>query len=100
MSTATSDLLDTSAETWRARTDREPAIPPELVPPLGATRRERMSALRRRHLLREQRALDTYAASRNPDRGWPVVIASVVIAGCRVGTTVRAPRDALHGSTF
>ncbi len=79
MSTAPSDLLDTSAETWRARTDREPAIPPELVPPLSATRRERLSALRRRHLLREQRALDTYAASRNPDRGWPVADNHVVL---------------------
>jgi ABC-type multidrug transport system fused ATPase/permease subunit len=80
MSTAPPDLLSTSADTWNDRADREPAIPPELVPPRGATWRERMAALRRRHLLREQRALDTYAASRNPDRGWPVADNQVVLA--------------------
>jgi ABC-type multidrug transport system fused ATPase/permease subunit len=80
MSTATSDPLATSADTWRARADHEPAIPPALVPPRGVSRRERMAALRRRHLLREQRALDTYAASRNPDRGWPVADNHVVLA--------------------
>jgi ABC-type multidrug transport system fused ATPase/permease subunit len=72
MSTAPSDLLSSSAATWLDRSEREPAVPPALVPPRGVSRRERLAALRRRHLLREQRALDTYAASRNPDRGWPV----------------------------
>jgi ABC-type multidrug transport system fused ATPase/permease subunit len=67
-----SDPLATSAETWRDRGSVEPAVPVELVPPSGATRRERMAALRRRHLLREQRARATYAASRSPERGWPV----------------------------
>ena len=40
----------------------------------------RASALHRRHLLREQRAQDTYAASRNPVRGWPVADNHVVMA--------------------
>jgi len=81
MSTALSDPLATSAETWRERSAAEPAIPPELVPPShGVSRRERLSALHRRHLLREHRALDIYAASRNPVRGWPVADNHVVMA--------------------
>jgi ABC-type multidrug transport system fused ATPase/permease subunit len=79
MSTAASDPLATSAETWRDDARREPAVPAALVPPVGVSRRERLSALRRRHLLRERRALDTYAASRNPDRGWPVADNQVVL---------------------
>jgi hypothetical protein len=80
MSTAPPDLLSTSAETWREADEREPVIPLALVPPRGVSRRERGAALRRRHLLREQRAIDTYAASRNPDRGWPVADNHVVLA--------------------
>ena len=81
MSTAVSDPLATSADTWRDQGFHEPAISPELVPPpRGTSRRERLSALHRRHLLREKRALDTYAASRNPDRGWPVADNHVVMA--------------------
>jgi ABC-type multidrug transport system fused ATPase/permease subunit len=81
MSTALSDPLASSEATWRERSAAEPAIPPELVPPPhGVSRRDRLSALHRRHLLREQRALDTYAASRNPVRGWPVADNHVVMA--------------------
>ncbi len=80
MSTLASDPLATSAETWHDRDSREPAVPVELVPPHGASRRERMSALHRRHLLREQRALATYAASRSPERGWPVADNRTVLA--------------------
>jgi ABC-type multidrug transport system fused ATPase/permease subunit len=75
------DPLATSAETWHDRDSREPVIPAALVPPgHGVGRRERLSALRRRHLLREQRALDTYAASRSPERGWPVADNHAVLA--------------------
>jgi ABC-type multidrug transport system fused ATPase/permease subunit len=74
------DPLATSAETWRELGTREPAVPPELIPPRGAGRRQRASALRRRHLLREQRARATYAASRSPERGWPVADNRVVMA--------------------
>jgi ABC-type multidrug transport system fused ATPase/permease subunit len=80
MSTLVSDPLATSAQTWREPGDREPAVPPELVPPRGAGRAERLSALRRRHLLRERRARATYAASRSPERGWPVADNRVVLA--------------------
>ena len=80
MSTALSDPLATSAETWREQSAAEPAVPPALVPPRDAPWRERLSALHRRHLLREQRARDTYAASRNPARGWPVADNHVVLA--------------------
>jgi ABC-type multidrug transport system fused ATPase/permease subunit len=80
MSTLLSDPLATSAETWREPGTREPAVPPELVPPRSASRRERLSALHRRHLLREQRARATYAASRSPERGWPVADNHVVLA--------------------
>jgi ABC-type multidrug transport system fused ATPase/permease subunit len=81
MSTLASDPLASSVETWRARDAREPAVPVELVPPPRSVgRRERLSALRRRHLLREQRARDTYAASRSPERGWPVADNRVVLA--------------------
>jgi ABC-type multidrug transport system fused ATPase/permease subunit len=81
MSTAVSDPLATSADTWLDRSVREPAIPADLVPPPhGASRGERLSALRRRHLMREQRARDTYNASRNPGRGWPVADNHVVLA--------------------
>jgi ABC-type multidrug transport system fused ATPase/permease subunit len=79
MSTLASDPLATSAETWRDHSSREPVVPAELVPPRGVSRRERMTALRRRHLLRERRALDTYAASRSPERGWPVADNRVVL---------------------
>jgi ABC-type multidrug transport system fused ATPase/permease subunit len=81
MSTAVSDPLASSRETWRERSTVEPAVPPELVPPPpGTSRRERVSALHRRHLLREKRAQDTYAASRRPDRGWPVADNHAVLA--------------------
>jgi ABC-type multidrug transport system fused ATPase/permease subunit len=83
MSTLESDPLVTSAETWRDLGDPEPVVPVELVPPRAATRRERLSALRRRHLLREQRARATYAASRSPERGWPVADNRVVLAFLR-----------------
>jgi ABC-type multidrug transport system fused ATPase/permease subunit len=80
MSTLASDPLVTSAETWRDRGPAEPPVPAALVPPQGVGRRERASALRRRHLLRERRAQETYAASRSPERGWPVADNRVVLA--------------------
>ena len=57
MSTAVSDPLATSAETWRERSTPEPAIPPPPPPSWspprdGVSRRDRLSsALHRRHLL-------------------------------------------------
>ncbi|MCY7365362.1 MAG: ABC transporter ATP-binding protein/permease [Frankiaceae bacterium] len=66
------DLLATSPDTWRDRSREEPVVPPELFPPIGAGPRERWRTLWERHDLRRQRAEDTYDASRNPVRGWPV----------------------------
>ncbi len=66
------DLLATSADTWRERSDDPPAVPTALRPPTDATRRERYEALWRRHDLRRQRAEQNYADSRSPARGWPV----------------------------
>ena len=42
MSTAVSDPLATSRETWREPSAPDPVIPPELVPPVGVSRRERV----------------------------------------------------------
>ncbi|SEE71853.1 ABC transporter ATP-binding protein [Ruania alba] len=69
--------LPGSAETWQPPAD-EPAIPDALRPPTTGTRRERLQAWRGRHLLREQRAKDTFTNSRNPERGLPVASSSAV----------------------
>ncbi len=66
------DLLASSPDTWRDRAFDPPVIPPELIPPVDATPRQRNTALWARHDLRRQRAEDVYTASRNPERGWPV----------------------------
>jgi ABC-type multidrug transport system fused ATPase/permease subunit len=79
-----SDLLATSAETWRDRTLDPPVVPLDLVPPPdGTPMAERLRALRRRHLIREQRAQQVYAASRSPERGWPVADNEAVFAFVR-----------------
>ncbi len=68
-----SDLLATSAATWRDATAAEPALPPELAePPVDASLSDRIDALRSRHRLRRERAERVYAESRSPARGWPV----------------------------
>src|SRR5215212_8522474 len=66
------DLLATSPDTWRDRSTEPPVIPTELVPPREGSFTDRVTALRRRHALRERRALENYAQSRKPERGWPV----------------------------
>lgn len=66
------DLLATSADTWRDADRDAPEIPAELIPPVGVPLRVRLAALRRRHRVRQARAEAAYAASRNPERGWPV----------------------------
>lgn len=73
------DLLETSADTWRDRTLDPPAVPPGLVPPSDASILERLRALRRRHILREERARSVFAQSRTPERGWPVADNSAVL---------------------
>jgi hypothetical protein len=64
----TTDLLATSADTWRDRAADPPAVPPELQPPGRVGLRERNRALWQRHDLRRRRAEDVYDASRNPVR--------------------------------
>ena len=58
----TTDLLATSADTWRDPAADPPAVPPELDPPVHAGLRERNRALWQRHDLRRQRAEDVYDA--------------------------------------
>ncbi len=60
-----------SAESWR--TIAPPArVPAELQPPRSGSVFDRLRAWRSRHLLREQRAQDYFAASRRPERALPV----------------------------
>jgi ABC-type multidrug transport system fused ATPase/permease subunit len=75
-----SDLLATSAQTWRDGSRAEPLLPPALAkPPVGAPWPVRLRAVRERHTLRRERAERVYAESRNPERGWPVADERAVI---------------------
>jgi ABC-type multidrug transport system fused ATPase/permease subunit len=68
-----SDLLATSAATWRNTNVGEPVLPPQLgTPATDGSPRERITSLRQRHRLRRERAERVYAESRSPARGWPV----------------------------
>jgi len=68
-----SDLLSTSAATWRDTALDPPVLPPELsTPPSDASASAQIRAMRDRHRLRRERAERVYADSRNPARGWPV----------------------------
>ena len=60
-----------SAETWRSNPPA-PEVPEELLLPRRGSVRSRLRAWRQRHLLRQRRAEEFFAASRNPDRGLPV----------------------------
>ncbi len=60
-----------SAETWRSNPPA-PEVPEELLLPRRGSVRLRLRAWRQRHLLRQRRAEEFFAASRNPDRGLPV----------------------------
>jgi ABC-type multidrug transport system fused ATPase/permease subunit len=60
-----------SAETWQV-TSPAPEVPEELLPPRSGSLGSRLRAWRQRHLLRERRAEEFFAASRKPDRGLPV----------------------------
>jgi ABC-type multidrug transport system fused ATPase/permease subunit len=68
-----SDLLSTSAQTWRDASLDPPVLPPGLTTaPLNASVRQRIHGMRERHRLRRERAEKVYAESRSPERGWPV----------------------------
>ncbi len=72
--------LTGSAETWRTG-PAEPRVPATLLPPppASASGRERLRLWHSRHLEREQRARDTFARSRNPERGLPVASMPAVV---------------------
>ena len=68
-----SDLLATSAATWRDNGLDPPVLPPELTASTrDASPSTRLRALRVRHRVRRERAERVYADSRSPARGWPV----------------------------
>jgi ABC-type multidrug transport system fused ATPase/permease subunit len=68
-----SDLLTTSAATWRDSALDPPVLPPALTtPPSDTSMSARIAAMRHRHRLRRERAERVFADSRNPARGWPV----------------------------
>jgi ABC-type multidrug transport system fused ATPase/permease subunit len=67
-----------SAETWRP-TPADARIPAALIPSRSGSISHRLAALRQRHLLRERRADEFFASSRNPARGLPVADRSVVL---------------------
>ena len=60
-----------SAETWQA-TPPAPQLPAGLLPPRSGSPASRLRAWQQRHLLRQRRAEEFFAASRHPDRGLPV----------------------------
>ena len=66
------DPLATSAATWPDRPATDTVVDPRLIPPTDAPLHERLAAWRMRHHLRRQTAEEVYAASRYPERGWPV----------------------------
>src|SRR3954449_614500 len=68
-----SDLLATSAATWRNTDVSPPVLPPQLgTPATDGSPRERITSLRERHQLRRERAERVYAESRSPAGGCPV----------------------------
>ena len=76
--TETQNRLPNSAETWRS-TPLPAPVPPELLPSRSGRIGDRLRAWRERHLLRERRAMDYFAASRHPERGLPVAGRPAVI---------------------
>ncbi|QDO89765.1 ABC transporter ATP-binding protein [Ornithinimicrobium ciconiae] len=73
------DLAEESARTWDAADTDAPAIPDALVPPTTATVPERAAAMRRRHLLREQRAAEFVADTMSSTRGLPIAAPRQVV---------------------
>ncbi|MBC9821951.1 ABC transporter ATP-binding protein [Terrabacter sp. MAHUQ-38] len=67
----TPELAAESARTWDVAT-HVPAVPEELRSPASASVRERLTALHRRHLLRERRAQEFVADTMNARTGLPI----------------------------
>jgi ABC-type multidrug transport system fused ATPase/permease subunit len=108
-----SDLLSTSAQTWRDTALDPPVLPPELTTaPAETSVHLRIEGMRERHRVRRERAEKVYADSRSPARGWPVAderevvrfvaamiarkrgsfIALVVLNALAAGTALAIPR--------
>ncbi|HKF89472.1 MAG TPA: ABC transporter ATP-binding protein, partial [Propionibacteriaceae bacterium] len=68
-----------SAETWR-RTPANRRIPDQLYPSGAGSVVQRLAEWRRRHLFRERRAREIFAASRRPERGLPVAERTAVVS--------------------
>ena len=66
------DLLASSAESWREDRRGTDEIPAVLHNDTSQPLHRRVRGWRHRRDLREQRAQDFFAASRNPERGLPV----------------------------
>ena len=79
------DLLATSAATWRDEPDASdvPAVLTRAHELRDQPPADRLAALRERYLVRQQRALDYFAATRAPERGLPVAPSSAVVAFVR-----------------
>src|SRR5215216_4815809 len=71
--------LPGSGETWR-RSAADPRIPDQLYPSGAGSVGQRLAEWRRRHLLRERRATEFFAASRRPERGLPVAERTAVVS--------------------
>jgi ABC-type multidrug transport system fused ATPase/permease subunit len=71
--------LTGSAETWR-RSGANRRVPDQLYPSGDGSVVQRLAEWRRRHLLRERRATEFFAASRRPERGLPVAERTAVVS--------------------
>ncbi len=84
------ELAAESARTWDAAT-QAPAVPDELRPPASASVGERVSALHRRHLLRERRAQEFVADTMNARTGLPMADTRSVVRFIRGLLVAAAP---------
>ncbi|GAB3067313.1 ABC transporter ATP-binding protein [Intrasporangium mesophilum] len=72
------DLAVESERSWQAGA-HAPAVPDELRPPRSASVGERVTALHRRHLLRERRAQEFVADTMNARKGLPIANSRLVV---------------------
>lgn len=84
----TTDLLATSADTWAAGPS-EGEVPASLLVRPGGSWGERWRALWQRHAVRQGRAEEVFASSRNPERGLPVAGNDKAVAFVRTLLTTR-----------
>jgi ABC-type multidrug transport system fused ATPase/permease subunit len=90
--------IDTGQETWLEQRSVA-GVPPELQVTPGLGPAERVAALRRRYLLRRERAQLTYEDSRHPTQGLPVASSEVALGFLARLLRVRRARVAIVLST-